>query len=220
MAEGDKCFCITIILSLGISIIFITLNCVWLFPVMNNSKKKEPPIEIRESLVLYRSNSEENAYECNNNLDSYLEKGAYETFNIKMNQIHKFSTGLISILLIEVGLGVIAFTIIIILVIVKQNSEAVIWVYLSDKLLDMLLSLLNLIFFIILSVYYYKGKYKELEDFSNCYFFDNNNFMEIYGSVFEVQKNYKKVFILDIIFISLSSCSNILNLFLKIAIRS
>ena len=214
MAEGSGCLCVILILTLGIPVVFITLNCVWLFPVMNNSKKKEPPMETRESLVLYNSNSEY-TYECNNNLDSFLEKGAYETFNINMKQIHKFSTGLISILLIEVGLSVIGFITIIILAIVKPDSDAVVWIYCCYKLLDTLLSLLNLIFFIILSVYYYKGKYNEFKDFSNCYFFDYNNFMENYGSVFEVQKNYKKVFILDIIFICLSFCSNILNLFLK-----
>ena len=165
-------------------------------------------------MVLYKSNSEFRS-ECDYNLDSFLDEGAYETFNIKMKQIHKYSTGLISILFIEIGLNIIAYVAVFILAIVKSDSDAIALIFICHKLLDIIVSILNLIFFIILSVYYYKGKYKEFENFSNCYFFDYDNFMDIYGCVFKVQKNYKKVFILDIIFLSLNFCVNLLNIFCK-----
>ena len=214
MADGGCIICTILIITLSISVIFITLNFVWLFPVMNDSKKKEPPNEIRQSLILYESNSGIQ-YDCDYNLISFLDKGAFETFNIKMKQIHKYSTGLISILFIDIGLSVIAFVAIIILTIVKSNSDATVFIYCCQKLLNALCEILNLIFFILLSVYYYKGKYKELEDFSTCYFFDYDRFMDTYDFIFKVQKNYKKVFILNIIFLSLNCCLNLLNICLK-----
>ena len=150
MADGGSIICTILIITLSISVIFITLNFVWLFPVMNNSKKKEPPNEIRQSLVLYESNWGIQ-YDCDYNLISFLDKGAFETFNIKMKQIHKYSTGLISILFIDIGFSVIAFVAIIILAIVKSNSDATVFIYLCQKLLNALCGILNLIF-----LYYYQ----------------------------------------------------------------
>ena len=193
-------------ISIIISIVCIILSCVWLFPVMNNSKKKEPPIEIRESLILSNSNLE-NA-ECVDNLYSFIDKGAYETFNINMKEIHKYSTGLISILFIIIGGNLIAFITFLICACQNPNSvsDLVKSICFCGGLLYILGSILNLIFFIILSVYYYKGKYKGLEDFSKCNIFDYNDFMDIYGFIFKIQKNYKKIFITDIVFICLNFC--------------
>jgi len=48
---GEKTCFITLGTIFAISVTLIILNFVWLFPVMNNSKKEEPPIELISSLI-------------------------------------------------------------------------------------------------------------------------------------------------------------------------
>ena len=147
-------------------------------------------------MVLYEVNSG-NENECdNNNLFLFVEKGAYETFNINMKQIHKYSTGLIHIIYCNWCKFINIYNIFY-LSFFSESGPFI--TFLCGGVLYILGSILNLIFFIILSVYYYKGKYKELEDLSKCNNINYDNFMDIYGFIFEIQKNYKKVFIVDII---------------------
>ena len=54
--------------------------------------------------------------------------------------------------------------------------------------------ILNLIFFILLSVYYYKGNYGNFLDFRECEFIDVDNFDNIYGYISKVFKNCKIIF--------------------------
>ena len=79
---------------------------------MNNSKKDESLVEIGSLLAVNVANldslgaSKDN---CENNLYNSMEEGVYKTFNFKMKEIHKYSTGLVSILFIQIGLFIIIF---------------------------------------------------------------------------------------------------------------
>ena len=104
-------YCI-IFINLVISLTLIILNFVWLFPVMNNSKKEEPLVENENILVPNYINLDLDSLrsskgDCEKNLYDIYEDGVYETFNFKMKEIHKYSTGLVSILFIQIGLDII-----------------------------------------------------------------------------------------------------------------
>ena len=198
---------------LAITVVFISLSCVRFIPIMNNSKKAEPLIGTRENLIHYNYTQEYDE-ECEDNLISFLNEGIYETFNLKIEQIHKYSKGLIYILFIIIGLEVITIIIFLCIFCVKSDKmEKILFIF---GLLYILGLVLNIIFFILLSIYYFKGKYKELENFAYCGFFDSNNFMETYDYIFEIKKNFKKGFIFDIIFISLIFVLIIIGVILKI----
>ena len=104
-----------------------------------------------------------------------------------MKQIHKYSTGLIFILFIIIGLdgiGCLANFIF------YSCKSALIWFLVVNRFLHILALILN-IFFFILSVFYYIGKFKELEDFAKCDFFydnNNNNFKKIWFYFYNSKK--------------------------------
>ena len=70
-------------------------------------------------------------------------------------------------------------------------------------LIRIILSILDLIFFIIISVNYYKSNFDDFEDFSECKYFIDTDFNKDYDFVFVVKRNFKKFFILTLISIRL-----------------
>ena len=202
LGEAYRIILVLLIISLISSVVCIILGWVWLFPVMNNSEKNER-IEKAQSLILYRSDIEYSD-KCINNLDLFLKNGTYETFNINMKRIHKYSKGLLFILFIIIGSNVISFIAFINCACCSNSTDFTKFIFCCGCLLYILGTILNLIFFILLSVYYYKGKFKEFEEFSKCGFIDSKKFMETYDFIFIIHKNYQKVFIVDLIFICLN----------------
>ena len=59
-------------------------------------------------------------------------------------------------------------------------------------------SIINLIVFILFSVYYHKGKINDFRDFSKCNFFTQSYFEESFNYIFIVYDNCKKVFFINI----------------------
>ena len=201
-------FFVTIVISL----IFLILNLVWLFRVMNNSKKGEPPQEKRLSLLIINTNDylDYGNNECIKRVEPFIEDGVYSTFNFKMKQINKFSKGLISINFIDMGLVILTIIFTIIFSFIDKEKEKIILrLY---KILDCLSSVLYLIFFIITSVFYYEGKTKEFENFGKCELFDKENFNKTYEYIFIVYDNYFKVFVVSLISFSFSLCSILLRI--------
>ena len=211
--KGSSSFFILLI-GLGISVVIIILNFVWLFPVMTNSKNDEPSLETRISLVETTSINY-NEGQCSIYLEGFLNEGAHETFNFKIKTIHKFSTGLISLFFIQIIISIL-FVIFLIIFSVKNLGDAGAILFIIYYLLDLIISILNLIFFIILSVNYYKGKYDDFEDFGDCEYFEPYTVSHTYDYIFTIKKNYKKFFLMNIILLSLNSCST----FLKTCCRS
>ena len=82
-------------------------------------------------------------------------------------------------------------------------------------LIRIILSILDLIFFIIISVNYYKSNFDDFEDFSECKYFIDTDFNKDYDFVFVVKRNFKKFFILTLITIGLNIIEEIITLILK-----
>ena len=178
------------------SIALIVLCFIFLFPIMNNSKKDEPKIEELTCLLpgyinlRYLELSNE---ECIKKGEEFVEKGAYETFNFKMNTIHQVSKGFISVLFIWVGFHFLSF---LSLLIFKVSREDIFYtIYLYIRILINLCEIINAIFSIFLIVYQSKGKFGDFKEFGKCDFFDNEKFMAEYDYVFKVQKDINKVLI-------------------------
>ena len=193
------------------SIALIVLCLVWLFPIMNNSKKDEPKIEELTCLLpgyinlRYLELSNE---ECIKKGEEFVEKGAYETFNFKMNIIHQVSKGFISVLFIWVGFHILSF--LSLLIFSLSNKDIFSFIYLFFRILIYLCEAINIIFFIILIVYQSKGKFDDFKEFGKCNFFDNEKFMAEYDYVFKVQKDIKKVLIVYAVLLALNIFYDIL----------
>lgn len=114
-----------------------------------------------------------------------------------MTNIHKYSKILIIVLFIQVGVNGLA------LIILFLTDLAIIY-----TTIDEIIAIINAIIFIILSVNYYKGKYNDFEDFSECYFLNKEEFIDAYQHIFIIQKNFKKFFIFNIVFICFNCFAN------------
>lgn len=180
MSNGAGCISTIIFLvTIVTSLIFLILNLVWLFRVMNNSKKGEPSQEKRLSLLIINTNDylDSGNGECIKRVEPFIEDGVYRTFDFKMKDINKFSKGLISINFIDMGLVILTIIFCIIFAFIDQEKvKTILSLY---KTLNYLSSLLNLVFFVIISVYYYEGKTKEFENFGKCELLDKENFNKI-----------------------------------------
>jgi len=214
--DQSSCFSLCLILiNLLTSLTLIILNFVWLFPVMNNSKKEEPIVEIDSLLKTDYHSIDLSSYssskgDCEKNLYDMSEDGVYETFDFKMKEIHRYSTGLVSILFIQIGIEILFIIGLIIAALIKSSSCGGIMVIIY-LILPQIGSLLNLIFFILFSVYYYKGRIDDFKYFSECHFFDERNFNKNYGYIFLLYKNCKKVFIVNLIYLCRNCCSMFIN---------
>lgn len=138
---------------------------------MNNSNKNEPSLEARYSILNNTNIIFTNLYYtelgCQDNLKNFVENGVYETFSFKMKKINKYSKGLLSLTFIDLFFS-ICFGILNILTFSNlQDKIKNIWMLFL--LMNIIIYILNLIFFILLSVYYYKGKYGKFLDFGKCY---------------------------------------------------
>ena len=130
MGDTGMTICVLVI-RIIIALAFVALNLVWLFPVMNNSKKDEPPIEKLSCFLPNKNNLrylDSSEIDCDSKGEEFSEKGAYETFNFKMKQIHKYSKGLIAIFFIQAGL-VVLFVLIFIICLFCQIDALVIFSY-------------------------------------------------------------------------------------------
>ena len=193
----DKIVCFFFLIRIIFATILITLNLVWLYPIKNYSAKEEPNVEVRYSLVISKNSNfrilDFSQSDCEWKLEQFLENGAYETFNFKMNKINKYSKIFIVIIYIHVGLVGVSILVVIFC------DVAIIY-----TIIDGTIILINLIIFIIFSIFNNKGDYDDFKEFSECYFFNKGKFMEIYDYIIKLHTTFKKDFILNIILLPFS----------------
>ena len=201
---------ISLFIILASSFVLSILELVWITPVMKNSKK-EPLFEIGSSLLPkyeHKGSLAISEGNCEKYLYNSLKNGVYETFNFKMKEIHKYSTGIFVIFILQISFGLI-----IILSACGNGFDECQRVI--SVICFIITLLLNFIFFILFSVFFYKRKIDEFKDFSKCSFFDETNFNNIFGFVFSVYKNGKKAFIVDLLFVILNFISLFILIFLS-----
>ena len=190
--EKTKVFAIiSLIIKIGF-LALIILSLVWAFPVMKNSGKDEPS----EGFKII-ANSNESNEKCKEYLDKFTneEVGVYEAFDFKMKNIHKYSLGLVCLLIIQPGLILLLVLIFALINSFCFNGKCGNSFYGIIDGLKYLIFLLIILFYVLLQVNYNKSKNKDFEDFSKCSFIDSDEFSEKYDNIFKVIKNMKKLLI-------------------------
>ena len=212
MANVSVVAIIQAILSI-ISLVIFILCLTWLYKVKNNAKN-EPT-----NRSFYISDDPLNYYIegdfCYDNYLNYPSKGAFNIFDLRMKKIKKYAKALITTYLITVIVTVLTFIYSIVGEALFKNKKKCLAIFsLLIFLIVLVVSILSLVFFIILSVNYFKGKFDKFEDFSECKYL-NNQFKSDYHFVSVVKDNFKKFFILNIISIVLSCIKNIIDIISK-----
>ena len=212
MANVSVVAIIQAILSI-ISLVIFILCLTWLYKVKNNAKN-EPT-----NRSSYISDDPLNYYIegdfCYDNYLNYPSKGAFNIFDLRMKKIKKYAKALITTYLITVIVTVLTFIYSIVGEALFKNKKKCLAIFsLLIFLIVLVVSILSLVFFIILSVNYFKGKFDKFEDFSECKYL-NNQFKSDYHFVSVVKDNFKKFFILNIIGIVLSCIKNIIDIISK-----
>ena len=187
-----------------LDIIYHTISCfslglfiaslVFLFKIKKNAKNE--PIKRGQ----YIQNDPLNYYLeedfCYKHYEPYSVVGAFKDFDLHFKQINKFSIILIIIFFIKL------FFLILINITGLPNKK-----YACSSCISILLYFINeiclLIFFIIISVHYFKCNFKGFDKFYNCLYL-SYKFKNDYSFVFDVKTKFITFFILTIIFISLN----------------
>ena len=184
-----------------LSIIILIVSIVFLFRIRKNAKNEPSP-----RTPYYNYDDVSNYYVsgdfCYNHLDTYIEKGAFEDFDIEMSKIKKYATVLLCFSFAQLALLILAFLLPFLLSSCESCAKALSCIFL---LINSIVGIVSLVFFIILSYYIYKGKFGDLETFSKCQYL-NRKFQTDYDFAFKVKDNFKKYFIVTIV----SMCLNII----------
>ena len=183
-----------------LSIIIIVICIIFLFKIRKNAKDEPSP---RNQYYNYddASNYYVSGDFCYNHLDTYVEKGAFEDFGIEMDKIRKCSTALLILHFVQLLMLILAFLLPFLLSSCQSCAKALSCIFL---LINSIVGIISLLFFIFLSYYVYKGKFGDLETFSNCQYL-NRKFQTDYDFAFTVKDNFKKLFIMNIISICLNT---------------
>ena len=202
-----------LLISIG-SLVILILNFVYLFKIINNCKKEPTNYQSyvnEEQLDLYS-----NKDFCSQKVNLYYEKGAFETFDLRIKKIKIFSRGLVSTTFISIFLSILGFLIIILFQIRSSKKEDIIAVlsiiYLIFTFINFILSI---VFFILLCVHYFKSDFGDFESFSHCEFL-KEEFNNDYKFVFNVKDNFKIYLILWIVSICVNLIENLLKCISKI----
>ena len=196
--EKTKIIGVIFFIARVIILALIILSLVWLFPIMTNSGKDEPS---EEGWMVSTPNDLNE--KCNEYFDKLTngeeEIGIYDAFDFRMKSIHKYSTGLICLLIMQPCVFLLLALIIAIIsnVCDKRCKELIplitkMWIYLSF--------IINIIFFTLLYINYNKSKKEDFEDFSECSFVDSDEFSSTYDNVFKVINNMKKLLVTFVIY--------------------
>ena len=203
---------IKLILSIGSLVIFI-LNIVYLFEVINNCKNE--PTNFQNYINIDDLELYSNSDFCIEKANSYFDKGAFETFDLRIKKIKTFSKALVSTTLISIGLLILSLVLLILASTACKFHESFIYIL---SIIIMLFTFINLIlnisFFIALYVHYFKSKFKDFKKFSKCKYL-NDEFKNDYQFVFNVQDNFTKILILWIVSFCINIIENLIKSFSK-----
>ena len=154
------CFCFAIYIRLGLMIASLAIGCEYLFPVINYPKMEEPVIE-EDNLSIIESRDPEK-YKC------YLIHSQNEDIisELKIKKIKTFSTGLISLLFMQLAIEVM-FYVVLIASCCCISKDRLLYCTLFYLIISGIISALHLLFFILFAVNYFKGK-KLAKTFTVC----------------------------------------------------
>ena len=213
MADSNPASFLKLILNI-ISLIINILLLIWLFKVRNNAK--EEPVD--RSLYV-QQDIFETVYTvgdfCYDHYNPYITNGAFQEFNIKMKNIRKYSTALLILFFISVVLSILSLFIAVLYKTCCSSHEKCVSILLTIIFFgNVIICILSLVFFIILSVNYFRSHFDDFKDFSKCKYL-NNAFKADYNFVFVVKDNYIKFFVLYLISIFLLCLENCISIICK-----
>ena len=214
---SDTCLKVTkFILSLA-SLVLSILCIVWIAKVYSNADN-EPSNRViycqnESGITLYHSDFYSAGDFCYDHYQAFLDKGAFEDLDIRMKKIKKFSLAIIITFSISFGLIFISL-IMIIIGLIAECRENYFLVIPIIAILGYLASIVSFIFFIILSVHYFKSNFDDFDKFSDCEYL-NPSFYKDYDFVNVVKDNYFKYFIVNIILFVLNDANEIIGRMLK-----
>ena len=199
MSDNTPLKIVKFILSLA-SIVLSILCIVWLAKVYKNAKNE--PTD-RLNYYLDENNVQIiNSYNpgkfCHEHYDPFLEKGAFEDLDVRMKKIRKFSLASVILIGISFGLTIINILIIIIGLLCQCNEDFFKIMLPIILILSLFCSIIAFIFFIILSVHYFKSNFDDFDKFSECDYI-NPMFDKDYDFVHTVKDNYLKYFIVHLV---------------------
>ena len=190
------------------------LLVVWLFKVKNNAKEEPADRNLYVQEDIFETKYEVGDF-CYDNYNPYITNGAFKQFNIKMKNIKKYSTALLSMLIISLILSVLFIFFAILYKICCSTHQTCGGVLLMIYLfINFIRNILSLVFFIILSVNYFRCDFDNFEDFSECKYL-HKAFQNDYHFVFVVKNTYIKCFILYLVSMLLDCFEICLNIFSK-----
>ena len=203
--NSKSCSSIVTSIFIILSIIILIVCIVFLFKIRKNAKNEPSP-----RTPYYNYDDVSNYYVsgdfCYNHLDTYIEKGAFADFDIKMSKIRKYSTVLLSLYFVQLALLIFAFVLPFLLSYCESCTKVLPCIFL---LINTIVGIISLVFFIILSYYIYKGKFGDLKTFSKCEYL-TRKFQTDYDFAFKIKNNFKKFFIMTIVSMCLTISHSII----------
>ena len=225
----DKgCYIITITIFYFIFFIYVLFLQGRLAEIKNDSQKK-PSIEERDEFIKDAFNNIINDdSKCKEHLAYFKEKEIDETYNFQFDNLFAYSKGFYIVSLIQLFLLLVCIIASCGIICRGVTSESTIYfdveliiakqiciryvILFSSQIFFFITFIINMIYEILLFKSYNNGKFEEFEYFRNCNFFDIEKFNNLYGFVFDIQKNCKFVLISNLVFIGLNSFTLIFEL--------
>ena len=220
-----------------VSLVLSIICLFWLLRVKKNAKD-EPDNRLRYYFFEYSEIVCPNFYTpdefCYNHYKTFIDKSVFEDFYIHMKKIETFSLALLILLVLSllgkfIRMKLDLMNLFVINCCIRIDKSYKILQTIS-QIINSLALILSLIFFILISFFYFDSNFDDFDEFSHCEYL-NSRFDKDYDFVNVVKKNYLRTFIgyilvlfLDfshlIIMIVFHSCFKIekklLNIFIKI----
>lgn len=215
---------IKLVITCALSILSV-INLYWLHKVYQNAKD-EPDNRIKfyslEDTIIDVIDLYEPGEFCYKHYQPFIDKGVFENFDISMKKIKKYSLALWILLLISFLTGVIhiefdlpdsfVFT-------CCNRSDKSYKIFMAvNRILNLLSTILAFIFFILVSVYYFKVNFDDYDEFSKCEYL-NSHFENEYDFINVVKKNYLRFFIGYIVALFLNFSYMIISIILSVCYK-
>lgn len=176
-----------------IKIVMFIISLIWLFKVRKNAKNepKNRALYIKDNPLNY---CYEDDFCCDKLLD-YQKKGAFITFDLRVKKIKKYSTALIVLFFIFIGLIIIA----VVLAFVFKAYSDIFYIYCNFCIFFSFANVvLSIVFLSLFVVSHYKSNFHDFERFSECRYL-KKNFQRDYNFVYKIKDFLETPIILGII---------------------
>ena len=163
--------------------------------------------------------------ECDNYINIFIEKGAIETFNIKMSEFYKYSNALFIVIFSSIIVFVLSIIFIIMSILlgvwIKEKSRKCIacsylFILFIESCGNLILFVLHLIYFILLFNTHSQGKFIEIISFKNCSNINKNIFENLYSFLFKIEQYYNQIFVITMILFIIGIVRFCINLYFGI----